>query len=650
MFTIFRMEMRFDKEIDVLFARFQKGVALIKGDPSLFRGKLYMSVKDVNPNDQKGVLDEFLAKFQKLVGANKDNNFLLDLYSGQLDINCSPPLGFDCCSSSDDTIVHAHGAIKQLFRLFLRSNTSIQGGKMSREIVTDFDASWRFWNHICAGRCEYCESSEQFGKTLRVQRVRPRRKCECRDGDHTCGQECCMANSPNCGKKCSLKRGHSDLHKCDVPIHTCGEECSAQSCSGRCVLNVEDPHTAHKCVEVRCMQKCVMTDAMKFVFTFQEMNGSRKKCTKLLPPGQKMHQGSHTCICEQRDEDSEDQTIHYCDVRCPCCSYFCKKQYGHFGSHSTSHGNMRNTYFLADAEEIDIEERKYKAESWGSPRCAIYTAPRWVENTCTTLTANKAAKRRWEDPCTSKMELELFGKCGYKCDAPDHDDKPSYCILPAWHKPELKPTSGFDGFTYVGGHKFECSHVARVIVYEAQNITTMTNARIQYRGGGTNYAAGLRSANEVLSRVNFDAYKPAIVFFSDGHPCDPLQGEQLATHIKGCYEKNGLQAFAVGFGSINLNICREAGWLVHHVLTGNELKATFFSISASLNTRAGLALAKPDHERNCVFVDKTWHRGDGEAGRCGHELHKACFDVLVRNAQQDGEPARCPSCRREIST
>ena len=43
MFTIFRMEMRFDKEIDDLFARFQKGVALIKVDPSLFRGKLYMS-------------------------------------------------------------------------------------------------------------------------------------------------------------------------------------------------------------------------------------------------------------------------------------------------------------------------------------------------------------------------------------------------------------------------------------------------------------------------------------------------------------------------------------------------------------------------------------------------------------------------------
>ncbi|KAF1794044.1 P-loop containing nucleoside triphosphate hydrolase [Phytophthora cactorum] len=93
MFTIFRMEMRFDKEIDDLFARFQKGVALIKGDPSLFRGKLYMSVKDVDPIDQKGVVDEFTAKFQKLLDANKDRNFLVDMYSGKLQINCSPPLG-----------------------------------------------------------------------------------------------------------------------------------------------------------------------------------------------------------------------------------------------------------------------------------------------------------------------------------------------------------------------------------------------------------------------------------------------------------------------------------------------------------------------------------------------------------------------------
>ncbi|KAE9347112.1 hypothetical protein PF008_g7968 [Phytophthora fragariae] len=983
------MEMRYDKEVDDLFARFQKGVALIKGDASLFRGKLYMSVKDVNPNDQKGVLDEFVAKFQKLVGTNKDSNFLLDLYSGQLDINCSPPLGtinyyqslmhaqnfietslcgvetagfrsgktflncirlvlakiaildwtsldegakqfqlseissklpgllrtgciipqeyvskeediaqylkedivlagngkvidvdletmiaeypalaerwtalsesldldglpdweidlgFDC-STTDEAIDQVHGAIKQLLRLFLRSNTSIRDGKVSREIVTDFDAFLAFivrrrkarvslwakqmlggkvpeeWkgveqqfvgrfqmlltrcqskcdecrlgcmkaaahsgtgehncggNHKCAGRCEYCESSEHFGKTPSCAKESGHEgKCECADGDHTCGRECCMANSPNCGKKCSLKRGHLDLHKCDVPMHTCGEECSAQSCSGRCVLNVEDPHTAHKCVEVRCMQKCIMDgcnevcgtmdhfhgqvdvsvvysvengdekgattfDAASeapvvhmcgnghecqtmceengicrvevfhkqssktftgargtFQFTFQEMNGFRKKCAKQLPPGQQMHQGAHTCVCDQSDDEDEgdDKIIHYCDVRCPCCSYFCQKKYKHYGPHSTSHGNMRNTCFQAD-----VEERKYKAGETGiAEMCNLYCSqdgPRACP-----LPRMRAGKQ-------GQLELELFGKCAYKCDAPDHDDKPSYCILPAWHKPQPNPRTGFDGFTYVSGHKFKCSHVAsggkmhhvfvldcsgsmsgrpwsdlmaawkeyvynRIadgatldlvsvvtfdsyaqIVYEAQNITTMTNASVPYRGGGTTYAAGLRAANEVLSRVNFDTYKPAIVFFSDGHPCDPLQGEQLATHIRGCYEKNGLQAFAVGFGSINLNIlervAEKLGGTYHHVLTGNELKVTFFSISASLSTRAGLALTKPDHERNCVICGQDLASDETvKLGVCGHELHKACLEVLVRNAEQDGELARCPSCRRVIST
>ncbi|CAI5700583.1 unnamed protein product [Peronospora effusa] len=1039
MFTIFRMEMRFDKEIDDLFARFQKGVALIKGDPNLFRGKLYMSVKDVNPNDQKGVLDEFVAKFQKLVGVNKGSNFLLDLYTGQLDINCSPPLGtinyyqslmhaqtfieqslcgvdnvgfqsgktflncirlvlakiaildwtsldegakqfqlsevssklsgllrtgciipqeyvawkddiasylkedimlaggkvidvdlmtlaaeypalrekwealsecidldslrdseidlgFDCCSASEDTVAQVFGAIKQLFRLFLRVNSSIENGKVSREVVVNFDAFLAFivrrrkarvtlwakqmlggrvpdeWknveqqylgrfqmmlsrcqskcddcrlgcmkaaahqgtsshncggSHVCAGRCEYCESSEFFGKTPPCcKEAGHEGKCECAEGDHTCGRDCCMTNSPNCGKKCSMKRGHNDLHKCDVPVHMCGESCSAKNCSGRCVLNVEDPHTAHKCVEVRCMQKCVMDgcnetcgtmdhfhgqvdvavvfsvengsekgsstfdaaseapvvhmcgnghecQAMceengicrvdvflkqsartfpgargEFQFTFQEMNGSRKKCTKLLPPNQKMHQGAHTCICDSSDDEDNDQTIHYCDVRCPCCSYFCKKKFGHFDSHTTSHGNMRNTYFLSDAEEIDIEERKYKTGELGiAEMCNLYCSKMGREHIhyldceqghkdkcvysgsttdqrrhCTRALEPKPEKETdevlheqfwktlgWEDPCTSKMELELFGKCGYKCDAPDHDDKPSHCILDAWHKPEPKPRSGFDGFTYVSGHKFDCSHVAsggkmhhvfvldcsgsmsgrpwsdlmaawkeyvynRIadgatldlvsvvtfdnyaqVVYEAQNITTMTNAHLQYRGGGTNYAAGLRAANEVLSRMNFEMYKPAVVFFSDGHPCDPLQGEQLASHIRSCYEKNGLQAFAVGFGSINLNmlerVAEKMGGTYHHVLTGNELKATFFSISASLSTRAGLALAKPDHERNCVICGQDLASGETvKLEGCRHELHNGCLDVLVRNAEEDGDLARCPSCRRVIGT
>uniref|UniRef100_M4BBA3 Uncharacterized protein n=1 Tax=Hyaloperonospora arabidopsidis (strain Emoy2) TaxID=559515 RepID=M4BBA3_HYAAE len=239
-------------------------------------------------------------------------------------------------------------------------------------------------SHICTGRCEYCESSEHFKTPPCSKEAGHEGKCECTDGDHTCGRDCALAHPPNCGKKCSLKRGHSlQQHKCDVLIHMCGEECSAVSCSGQCVLNVEDLHTAHKCIETRCMQKCIIDgcnelcatvdhfhgqvdvamvysvengdekgidtfDAAsevsvvhmcgnghecqavceekgicrvdvflkqsaktftgarsKFQFTYQEMNGSRKECTKLLAPDQKMHLGAHTCLCGPSEEDDK---------------------------------------------------------------------------------------------------------------------------------------------------------------------------------------------------------------------------------------------------------------------------------------------------------------------------------------------------------
>ncbi|CAI5702282.1 unnamed protein product [Peronospora effusa] len=84
---------RFDKDIDGLFSRFQKGVQLIKNDPRLFRGLLYMSVKDVNMNDRQGVVDELVAKLDAIFEANKDQNFLTEMYAGQLEINCTPPFG-----------------------------------------------------------------------------------------------------------------------------------------------------------------------------------------------------------------------------------------------------------------------------------------------------------------------------------------------------------------------------------------------------------------------------------------------------------------------------------------------------------------------------------------------------------------------------
>ncbi|GMF17973.1 unnamed protein product [Phytophthora lilii] len=111
MFTIFRMEMRFDKDIDRLFTKFQKGTNLLKNDERLFKGTLYMSVKDVNPNDRRDVLAEFERKFQKLLTANREHNFLTEMYSGRLGVNCSPPLG---TMGYYDSLRHARQLIEKV--------------------------------------------------------------------------------------------------------------------------------------------------------------------------------------------------------------------------------------------------------------------------------------------------------------------------------------------------------------------------------------------------------------------------------------------------------------------------------------------------------------------------------------------------------
>lgn len=1051
MFTVFRMEMRFDKEIDEIFSKFQKGVQLIKNDARLFRGKLYMSVKDVNPNDQNGVLDEFIAKFEKLLGANKEHNFLCDMYSGQLDINCSPPLGtsgyyqsltdaqrfieqnlchnetvgfpsgkafldcirlvlakisildwtsldesnvklqlsevrsklpglirtgclvpsdhvadskpiggylredialetsgtkgsdvclqrmcleypdmagkwldldrvvsldsvhdrdidlgVDCCKAEGgDQGLRAIGAsMLRLFEMCLENSGTPVDGKLSIKMQTSFDIfllyivrrrrlrilAWvksllgdrlpedwqaveaqylgRFQmlfsrcshicshcqlgcmqsaahtaaiehdcglSHKCQGRCEYCEDAGGEGKTPRCSKPTGHEgRCECAMGDHTCGKECCMVRATNCGQRCVAKAGHDGMHLCAVEIHRCGMACSAKSCAGLCILSIASPHSAHKCEEMKCVETCSMDgcgelcgehdhfhgqseiavaysvenpssgksgdifdaesetptihmcskshacQAMcgekgncyvevfhkessktfvgargEFKYKFQEMNGFRKKCATTLEAGHRTHSGPHTCVDasegaeemeeETKESEEESRTLHYCEARCPCCSYFCKKEYGHFGMHATSHGNMRNTYFLADTANIDIEERKYRAgESGNAEMCNLYcskmgrahvhyldcdqTSERncvYVGDTkdqrrhCTRALEPKPAKEvdellheqfwktlGWEDPCTLADERESFGKCAYECDAPEHKDKKSYCMLQAWHKPEPQP-SQHDGFSYISGHKFECSHLVdsgkmhhvfvldcsgsmegqpwdqlmaayreymynRVsegasldlvsvvtfdnygkIEYEAQNITTMLRAHVEYRGGGTVYSAGLRSANEILSRNNFETYKPVVVFFSDGQPCDPVQGEELAAHIKQSYAKYGLEAFSVGYGTVNLSIlervAEKLGGSYHSVLLGTELKQAFHTISASLGTRAGLALTKPLHEMTCPICQRDMASEEVvELRPCRHELHKSCKKEMVDSKTRDEEKVLCPMCRKEV--
>ncbi|GLE10707.1 hypothetical protein PINS_up022924 [Pythium insidiosum] len=645
MLTIFRMEMRFDKEIDDLFNKFQKGSQLLKGDQLLFRGKLYMSIKDVNPNDQRGIIQEFETKLSRLLASNREHNFLTEMYSGQLDINCSPPLGtpgyyrslvhvqryieralcspsssagfrtgksfLDCMrlvlakisildwTSLDESALQLRlsEAMEELpmalrFGCLIRASTDFEdttahredlidystakridvrfeevcaafpqmatrwqdlrckrlefhqivqdhevdlgdgvnygiecdrrvaaasetmkilfglfkqwfpvAGRLSVEMQREFDAFLSFllrrrrlriqrwarsrfggqlpepWTvaelqqcgaaqnlfvrcldrceqcelgcmkasahgsgeghdcgttHKCVGLCDYCGQVNPGMSHVCSKKAGHEGKCECADGDHTCGAPCALQKASNCGQSCAAKTNHVGEHRCSVGMHKCGKPCGSSSCGRRCVVDFEARHDRHECELDRCLHGCKVdgcdrlcssTDHFHghdengdapvahicaeehacqalceedgvchvdvflkkssktfkgkrgtFQYTYQEMNGSRRKCVMTIPRGQEVHDGPHSCV-EKAEESGVHELRHYCDVRCPCCLYYCQKEHGHGGNHKTTHGNMRNTYFLSDDPEIDIGERKYVAGEQGTAEmCNMYCA------------------------------------------------------------------------------------------------------------------------------------------------------------------------------------------------------------------------------------------------------------------------------------
>ncbi|TYZ68550.1 hypothetical protein PybrP1_008600 [[Pythium] brassicae (nom. inval.)] len=72
------------------------------------------------------------------------------------------------------------------------------------------------------------------------------------------------------------------------------------------------------------------------------------------------------------------------------------------------------------------------------------------------------------------------------------------------------------------------------------------------------------------------------------------------------------------------------------MLVDTELKTTFHTISASLGTRAGLALTKSVHEISCVICQRDMAAEEVAMMQpCGHELHKSCKTPLVASTRRN---------------
>eukprot|EP00899_Mesostigma_viride_P022218 jgi/Mesvir1/3180/Mv16338-RA.1 len=96
-FTLFKTELRLDRDLEAMFSRFQSGTGLLKGDERLFKGCFCIVVKDVPDRDVGSVNQEFHTKIAMITrpreGSDGSDNFIKGMYGGEFAVFPFPPLG-----------------------------------------------------------------------------------------------------------------------------------------------------------------------------------------------------------------------------------------------------------------------------------------------------------------------------------------------------------------------------------------------------------------------------------------------------------------------------------------------------------------------------------------------------------------------------
>ncbi|CAK4684940.1 unnamed protein product [Aphanomyces euteiches] len=356
--TVFRIEMRFDKDIDAMFSKFQQGVSLLKGDPRLFQGKLYLNAKDVNPNDQDSVVFEFQSKLEVILRENCAKNFVTAMYGGDVDITCCPPLGnvdyyealqegLELLKMSRDAVSYSSGndfydcLSMVLSKISLLDSTSMEG-KMKLALAVELRMQIRM--------------GLRYGKLV---------DCELVDGEQEEHLEKWKKFFDDMDTMADMPEDAMLDFQLDLDL----KSAELLQESKRILMDFfmtflqmwgELRNRSNEAQFDSVWSFLLVTNTFigkrsTFEFTRQEMNGSKRKCSSVVAASETSHPDRHRC----------NSVVHYCKERCPCCQYFCDKAYGHDGLHRTSHGNMKNTYFVSDSQEVDVGERKYTAGEQG---------------------------------------------------------------------------------------------------------------------------------------------------------------------------------------------------------------------------------------------------------------------------------------------
>ncbi|KIJ64840.1 hypothetical protein HYDPIDRAFT_40028 [Hydnomerulius pinastri MD-312] len=410
-------------------------------------------------------------------------------------------------------------------------------------------------DHFCIHECDFCLENSGEYKSCKMSAGHPGKHI-CMVDAHLCGQPCNRLGKSGCLEKCIKVMDHPDGdHECAATIHACGEPCdlndvrlgngTVYSCPGKCHIASDLEHEQHRC-DARlcsvycqlCKRLCAETDHLHglqpgathlcgqphscesvcsvrgiceietaphsieatftgrhetFQYTKFSQVSKRLKCVKVIPPGEQQHTGAHT-------HSLNPKVVHFCEVRCEYCGYFCTLPLGHAQQeHETRHGSMSHTRWAIDGPEdasLEIEGRRFSSNDEGAPmmcnlvcqamgRHAHISYCRAQDPVACTgddqiFHIHKRLLPNADDPKDfithslywqrsgfkdpySREEQTNFTKCDAMCSGPEHSAvagnaaQPSYCMLPIFHAPR-NPAGPPPGMGYVShdGHVFSC--------------------------------------------------------------------------------------------------------------------------------------------------------------------------------------------------
>jgi uncharacterized protein YegL len=248
----------------------------------------------------------------------------------------------------------------------------------------------------------------------------------------------------------------------------------------------------------------------------------------------------------------------------------------------------------------------------------------------------------FEDPCSAE-ERDQFGRCGHYCPHPDHpkDEPKKHCELALWH-PAATRESHPGRTVSVDGHVFDCTHrssgnpyhvvmaldgsgsmidqpwrdlcravkqfqgdrsrtgapdLLSIIIYddtpqvacERRAVSNNIDSLLVQPRGGTCFGPAINMASEVISRTDFNQYRVAFLFMSDGRPTDSNAGDQAMAALRTRFAAHPVTTFTIAFGSADVGKLQQlatiAGGTFHQSVDGVALANTFREIASSLSTR-----------------------------------------------------------------